>query len=168
MAWHFLENFMTSANLKLSWCLFVWIIYFGRRNKQDQCHTHLWGQSIFHQLGFKANFWWVIAVLCLVLSSDPSDAFAPGSVTNDAFICRCNNHRAANIKQDRCLHHKTNQRPQGDVVASPSFSFFFWFLQMHSPTRHQSLHQGDSWLNKTKGSCQLDASFMMTQQLSNK
>lgn len=39
MAWCFLENFMPLASLKISWCLFVWIINLGgrRKVKQDQC-----------------------------------------------------------------------------------------------------------------------------------
>lgn len=72
-------------------------LFLGGEINNTNAHTHLWGQSIFHQLGFTANFWRVIAVLCLVLSLYPSDAFAPGCVTNNAFVCTCNNHRAANI-----------------------------------------------------------------------
>lgn len=86
------------------------------------------GTVYFPPAGLQSQF--LVSYSC-ALSSDPSNAFAPGSVTNDAFVCRCNNHRAANIKQDRCSHHKTNQWPQGDLVASPSFFLISSDAQPH-------------------------------------
>ena len=48
-----------------------------------------------------------------MLYSDPFSGFAPGGVANDAFVFKCNSHKAANTEQDRCLHHKMNQWPPG-------------------------------------------------------
>lgn len=111
---------MPSANLKISKCLFFWIIYFGGRNKQDPCpHPTLGRISLFPPAGHQSQSLVTYSCSLSGVIFSPSDDLAPGGVTNAAFVCRCSSHRAANIKQDRCLHHKTNQWPQGDLVASP-------------------------------------------------
>lgn len=86
------------------------------------CHC-LWGQSLFPLAGHQSQS--LVTYSCSLSGSvsDPFDAFARGGVTNDAFVCRCNSPRTANLKLDWCLHHKTNHWPQGGLVASPAPAF---------------------------------------------
>ena len=92
-----------------------------------------------------------LQLFCLWCCIQILSAIAPGGVANDAFVFKCNSHKEANTKQDRCLHHKMNQWPPGGLGSLP-YIFFSDFFRCVRPTRHCMLHQGDSWLNKTKGS----------------
>lgn len=72
-------------------------------------------------------------MLCLVLSSDPSDAFAPGSITNDAFVCRCNNHREPIYnKTGVCIIKQINGL--GRTCGFPSFFLISSDAQPHQAT----------------------------------
>lgn len=100
-----------------------------------------------------------------MLCSDPFSAFAPGGAANAAFVFRCNCHKAANIKQDRCFHPKMNQWPQGTWW--PPFFFFFFFL-ISSDASAPPAPPGGQLAEQDQREPQLDADFMMTQRLSNK
>lgn len=86
----FLGNSVPCANVKLSWCLFVWIIYLVGGESSTRLDRCLWEDSPLSTRGASVSAG--VAVLSLVLCPSPLVVLAPGGVTNAAFVSRCSSH----------------------------------------------------------------------------